>query len=281
MDYSKYKIIAIIGPTAVGKTDFSIKLAKELNGEVINGDSVQVYKGLDIGSAKIKEEEKQGITHHLIDIKQPNEEYTVRDFQQDGRKKIEDIISRGKVPIIVGGSGLYISALLYDYKFDTSFKESKFNTFTDQEILDYVNINNIDLPSNINLNNLTRVKNYLIKLDLDIDIEDSGKNLYYDDVLIIGLTMKREELYNRINLRVDNMIEQGLIEEVKQFNKEDSSQFAIGYKEIHQYLAHELSIEESIELIKKNSRNFAKRQYTWFNNKLDVKWYDVKENKWL
>ena len=222
------KVIVITGPTAVGKTELSIKLAKILNGEIINADSMQIYKGMNIGTNKIKENEKCGIVHHLFDIKELDEDYNVYDYQRDGRALIEDITERGKVPVLVGGSGLYLNALLYDYSF--------------------------------------RDKN-------------SGNNKLLFDVVFIGLTMERALLYNRINLRVHQMIDDGLIEEVKTlYEKYPTSRAlntAIGYKEVISYLNEELDLEETTELIKQHTRNFAKRQYTWFNNKLPITWFDV------
>lgn len=283
MDFSNVDIIAIVGPTAVGKTDFSLRLAKELNGEIINGDATQIYRDLNIGSAKITVEEMQGIKHHLIDIKAADAEYTVADFQSDCRKIIKDIQMRGKIPIICGGSGLYISAVLYNYNFDIKFKrtESIFNQYSDEEVLAYLHEKFKTLPANLDSKNPVRVRNFLIKNEQSVPMENQGKTPYYDNFKIIGLTCDRKLLHQRIGDRVDQMIANGLIEEVQKFDSCWQSQAAIGYKEIHNYLKGDIDLETAIELIKRNTRRFAKRQYTWFNNKMDVNWYDQKEDKWL
>lgn len=283
MNLQKYDIIAIVGPTAVGKTKFSIELAGQINGEIINGDATQIYRQLDIGSAKVTNDEMNGIVHHLIDIKNPDEDYTVADFQRDARAKIEEIRSRGKIPIICGGSGLYIQAALFNYNFNTSFdkSKSKYSDYTDQEILEaYTKLYPLNID-NLDVNNPSRVRNYLIRKELGIEEETQGRCAFYDNFKIIGITCERSLLHKRIEDRVDQMIALGLIEEVKQFDRNFPSQTAIGYKEIHQYLDGEISLERAIELVKRNTRRFAKRQYTWFNNKMDVVWYDSVEDKWL
>ncbi len=283
MNLQKYDIIAIVGPTAVGKTDYSIKLAKELDGEIINGDATQIYRKLDIGSAKITKPEMDGVVHHLIDIRDSDEDYTVVDFQKDARELILDIKKRGKTPIICGGSGLYIQAVLYNYNFDPKFdkSQSKYNNYSDSEIIATFKKNYENQNINIDSNNPNRVRNFLIRKDLNIEEETEGQTAYYDNFKIIGLTCERKLLHERIAKRVDKMIEQGLIAEVSQFSSKEPSQSAIGYKEIHLYLNGEIDLERAIELIKRNTRRFAKRQYTWFNNKMDVSWYDTKEERWL
>lgn len=282
MNFSDYKIIAVVGPTAVGKTKYAIELAKEINGEIINGDATQVYKELNIGSAKVTKQEMDGVVHHLIDIKDPSEEYTVADFQKDARAMIETILKKGKVPIICGGSGLYIQSVLYNYRFDTKFdkEKSKYFNYNDTQIIEeYQKLFPLN-EDNLDINNPSRLRNYLIRDELGIEEEKQGQQPFYDNFIIIGLTCERANLHQRINMRVDQMLEAGLVDEVKQFNRDYSSQKAIGYKEIHQYLAGEISLERSAELIKRNTRRFAKRQYTWFNNKMDVHWYDVEDKKW-
>lgn len=283
MNFEKYDIIAIVGPTAVGKTKFSIELAGQIDGEVINGDATQIYRKLDIGSAKVTTDEMNGIKHHLIDIKNPDEQYTVADFQRDARAKIAEIQAKGKTPIICGGSGLYIQSVLFDYNFDKQFDKSssKYNEFDDNKILEEYQKLYPTNPDNIDIHNPSRVRNYLVRKELGIEEEANGKIPYYDNFKIIGITCERSLLHERIGLRVDQMIEQGLVDEVKQFKKEDPSQTAIGYKEIHQYLNGEISLDRAVELVKRNTRRFAKRQYTWFNNKMEVTWYDSVEDKWL
>ncbi len=283
MNFEKYDIIAIVGPTAVGKTAFSIELAGQINGEVINGDATQIYRELNIGSAKVTNDEMNGIVHHLIDIKNPDEQYTVADFQRDARAKIAEIQSRGKVPILCGGSGLYIQSVLYEYNFDQKFDKTQsiYNDFNDDQILEQYNKlypSNID---NIDIKNPSRVRNYLVRKELGISEEENGKVPHYDNFKVIGITCERSILHERINQRVDIMINQGLVAEVQQFDAQMPSQTAIGYKEIHQYLNGEIDLDRAIELVKRNTRRFAKRQYTWFNNKMDVTWYDSVEDKWL
>lgn len=283
MDFEKYDIIAIVGPTAVGKTKFSIELAGQINGEVINGDATQIYRKLDIGSAKVTESEMNGIVHHLIDFKEPDEEYTVADFQRDARAKIAEIQALGKVPIICGGSGLYIQAVLFNYNFDSKFDkaQSAYNDYTDHQILEAYNQLYPKNEANIDVKNPSRVRNYLVRKELGIEEETNGQEPYYDNFKIIGITCERSLLHERIEQRVDQMIKAGLVAEVKQFKRSYPSQTAIGYKEIHQYLDGEIDLERAVDLVKRNTRRFAKRQYTWFNNKMDVTWYDSVEDKWL
>ncbi len=262
-------IITIVGPTGVGKTKLSLELAKKYDGEIINADSTQVYKELNIGTAKIKDQE--GIVHHLIDTKNLNEEYTIYDFQKEGREVLEDILKRGKTPIIVGGSGLYISALLYDYKFHEEKEEHEI-ILSDEEMYNEL----LELGIEVDKNNNQRLQRKYIKHIINKEpIVEDAKLLY--DVKIIGLTTNRENLYMQINNRVDEMIEEGLSEEGKKlFQKYPESKqlrTAIGYKEFIPYFNDECNLEEVIDKIKQNSRNYAKRQYTWFNNKMTVKWF--------
>lgn len=269
-------IIVITGPTAVGKTKLSISLAKKYNAEIINADSVQVYKKIDIASVKVTEKEKEGIIHHLIDIKDYDEEYTVYDYQIDGRNKIKKLQKENKNIIIVGGTGLYIKALLYDYRFNKEDKKSKYDDLSNEEL--YEKILLLDPDSNVDKCNNRRLIRELINLENNTQ-NKYGNKLLYDDVYFIGLTTDRDYLYERINNRVDKMIENGLIEEAKYFyykNRNSKSlKTVIGYKELFKYFDGDISKEEAIDLIKKNSRHYAKRQYTFFNNKMDIKWFSV------
>ena len=272
-------IIVIVGPTGVGKTKLSIELAKIYNGEVINADSTQVYKNLNIATAKVTEEEKEGVIHHLIDIKNIDEDYTVYDYQKDCRKKIEEILSKNKTPIIVGGTGLYINAVLYDYKFEQEKNDSSYEEFNNDEL--YQQLIRIDPNTNIHKNNrkrIIRALNYYQNNNKPMSEKETTNNLLYD-AFIVGLTTDREKLYDRVNKRVDIMIENGLEKEAKKiYNtgiRSKAVMTPIGYKELFAYFDSIISREEAIELIKKRSRNYAKRQYTWFNNKLNVKWFDV------
>ena len=268
-------IIAIVGPTGVGKTKMSIELAKEYNAAIINCDAVQVYKFLNIGSAKVCEDEKEGIKHYLLDIKNPNENYTVKDYQIDARKIIEN--NKDKNLIFCGGTGLYLCAALMDYRF-----------YEDEESCEnYDNLNNEELyklalkkdkSCPIDKNNRVRLIRFLNKKNIEV-VEPK---LLYENVLFIGLTTDRENLYKIINKRVDLMFENGLLEEVKNLYKKYPNsrvlKSAIGYKEVIKYLNNEITLEECIEEIKKLSRHYAKRQYTWFNNKMNIKWFDVDYN---
>lgn len=267
-------IIVIIGPTGVGKTKVSVQLAKKLNGEIINADSMQVYKGLDIGTAKIKEEEKEGIPHHLFDIANIEDMYTIYDYQKDCREIIEDIKKRGKTPIIVGGSGLYIRAALYDYQFSYEEEKEDYSEFTNEELL--AKCKEIDENCDIHVNNRKRLERFLNKaLNKSVTVKDS-KPLY--NYTMIGLTTDRANLYNIINKRVDKMLEEGLIDEVKNiYDKKIYSKAiltGIGYKELYSYFENKIGKEEAIEEIRKNSRHLAKKQYTFFNNQFkDINWF--------
>lgn len=267
-------IIVIAGPTGVGKTKLSVELAKRINAEIINADSMQVYKRLNIGTAKITENEKENIPHHLFDIVNPKDMYTVFDYQIDGRNKIKEILNRGKRVIIVGGTGLYIKALLYNYEFKKEDKTYDFNNMTNEELFSKIQEYNPDIS--VHINNRKRLERYLTKL-LNNNIDSNNGNEKVYDFSIIGLTTERENLYNIINSRVDKMIDSGLIEEVKSLYDDNIRSKAIntgiGYKELYLYFDGKITYDEAIDLIKKNSRRYAKRQYTFFNNKLDVNWF--------
>ena len=272
-------IIVITGPTGVGKTKMSIELAKRIDAEIINADSMQVYKDLNIGTAKITEKEKEGIPHHLFDIVEPTNMYTVYDYQKDARDIINDVLSRGKKVIIVGGTGLYIKALLYDYKFIKEDKTYDFSKMSNEEILDKINSYNLDI--NLHINNRKRLERVLTKLyNNNMQAEKTDTVLY--DFVAIGLTTTRDNLYKIIDNRVDKMIEDGLIDEVEELYKKNIHSKAIntgiGYKELYKYFDKEISLDEAISLIKKNSRHYAKRQYTFFNNQLPVIWYQTDFN---
>ena len=265
-------IIVVAGPTGVGKTKISIKLAKEINGEIINADSMQVYKGMDIGTAKITEEEKDGIKHHLFNICDTSYDYSIFDYQKDCRKVIDDILSRGKKAILVGGSGLYIRAALYDYKFDEETIHNDYSKYTNEEL--YNMVLDIDKDTTIHKNNRKRLERFLDKSN-----KESIKSNKLYDFSIIGITTDRDKLYEIINNRVDQMVDNGLLNEVKSFydNKDYSKAImtAIGYKELYPYFDNKISLEEALNSIKTNSRRFAKRQYTFFNNQFDMKWFNV------
>ncbi|MBO4919591.1 MAG: tRNA (adenosine(37)-N6)-dimethylallyltransferase MiaA [Erysipelotrichaceae bacterium] len=291
------KVLVIIGPTAVGKTTFGIECAKAFDGEIISGDSIQIYKGLDIGSAKPTKKERSLAIHHLIDIVDPKGSYSVRQFQQLTRECIDQIGSEGKLPIIVGGTGLYIKAALYDYVFyEEEEEDEQFEDLSNQELYDLLKEKDPAALEKIHINNrkrLVRALNIYNKHHTGISqikARQQHKPLY--DCLIIGLTADRDELYRRIDNRVDQMISDGLVNEIESLLKQgvtfdDRCMQGIGYKEWKEYFAGEKTAEECIEQIKINSRHFAKRQYTFFRNQLDVKWFsDISEarkevEKWL
>ena len=272
-------IIVIVGPTGIGKTKLSIELAKKLDAEIINGDSVSIYKKLDIGSAKPTIEERENIPHHLIDIRKVTEDYTVFDYQKDVREKIEEITSRNKRIIIVGGTGLYIKAALYDYKFQEGTTYNEYNDLSNEELLEKIKEYNIEkLPE---LNNRKRLVRLLNKLENNEEITyDKDKLLY--NIKVIGLTTDRETLYDRINKRVDIMMDNGLLKEInslKEYYKDSRIlNSGIGYKEFYDYLFNNKSLEDVIEEIKQDSRRFAKRQYTFFNHQFNTNWFDVDLN---
>ena len=272
-------IIVIVGPTGIGKTKLSIELAKKLDAEVINGDSVSIYKDLDIGSAKPTIEEREGIPHHLIDIREVDEDYTVFDYQRDVRQKIDEITLRNKRVIIVGGTGLYIKAGLYNYTFTEGTTYNQYEDMTNEEILN--RIKKFKVTETPDVNNRKRLVRLLNKVENNEDLSKNKDELLYN-IKTIGLTTPREILYERINKRVDIMINNGLLEEINSLkDRYPNSRIlnsGIGYKEFYDYLYNDKSLETVIEEIKQNSRRFAKRQYTFFNNQLDVKWFNTDFN---
>ena len=272
-------IIVIVGPTGIGKTKLSIELAKKLDAEVINGDSVSIYKDLDIGSAKPTIEEREGIPHHLIDIREVEEDYTVFDYQKDVRQIIEEITSRNKRVIIVGGTGLYIKAGLYNYTFTEGTTYNQYEDMTNQEILD--RIKKFKVTETPDVNNRKRLVRLLNKVENNEDLSKNKDELLYN-IKTIGLTTPREILYERINKRVDIMINNGLLEEINSLkDRYPNSRIlnsGIGYKEFYDYLYNDKSLETVIEEIKQNSRRFAKRQYTFFKHQFDTTWFEVDLN---
>lgn len=300
----KKPLIILTGPTAVGKTKASIELAKALNGEIISADSMQVYKHMDIGSAKILPEEMQNIEHHLIDVLEPDEEFHVVRFQEMAKSAMEMIYAKNKIPIVVGGTGFYIQALLYDIDFTDSNEDSEYRkeleTLAEEKGADYIHtlLREVDPKSAevIHANNIKRVIRALEfykqtgeKISEHNEQERAKESPY--DFCYFVLTDERENLYERINLRIDQMLENGLIDEVKflkgkGYTKDLVSMQGLGYKEILDYLNGECSLEEAIYILKRDTRHFAKRQLTWFRRERDVIWipkneYDYDENKIL
>ena len=282
------KVLVIAGPTASGKTSFSIELAKRLNTEIISGDSIQVYKGFDIGSGKVKEAEKEGVPHHLIDILEPGTQYSVKDFQKEARTLIDN---SSKPMIIAGGTGLYLKACLYDYVFtdeEASPRNEKYDQYTNHELYEMLVERDPVQAEKIHENNRQRVLRSLTVLDntgkrqSEIIDEQNHEPIY--DFFIAGCTMARDELYERINLRVKMMIEKGLEQEVKGLLDKgitfgDPAMKGIGYREWADYFDGNLSITEVEALIARNSRRYAKRQYTWLNHQMPVHWFDPRNKE--
>lgn len=274
------KIIVIVGPTGVGKTACSIYLAHKYNAEIINADSTGVYKEPLIATAKVTEEEKDGVIHHMLDLVSLDDDFTLYDYQVKGRKILDDLISKNKNIIIVGGSGLYIKALLYDYKLDkTDNVKVDYSKYTNQELKNMAD--KIDKNNNIHANNRQRLERYITYYKQTgktiKKTDDINKKLYNFD--IIGLKSDRETLYKRMNDRVDIMLKNGLLDEAKKLKDKKNFNNIIGYKELNQYFNGLVSLDEAINLIKQNTRRYSKRQFTWFNNQMkDIKWFDVNYN---
>lgn len=266
------KIIVIVGPTGVGKTKASVELAKRLNAEIINGDAVSVYKELNIASAKPTLEERSGINHYLLDKVDVCDNYTIYDYQKDGRIAIEQIKEKGKNIIVVGGTGLYIKSLLYDYKFHEE-EINRYDDLTNDQIISKIKEYG---KFDIDYSNRRRIVRLLSKLENNIPLSEKA-NIIYPSI-IIGLTTDRDTLYKVINNRVDNMIKNGLLDEINNLKDryKDSRVLnsAIGYKEFNDYF-NDNNIENTVEKIKHNSRKYAKRQFTYFKNQFKTKWFDV------
>lgn len=280
------KVIVITGPTGVGKTKMSIELAKALNTEIINGDAYQIYKYMNIGTAKPTNEEKQGIQHHLMDFLDPLSSFSICDYQKLVREKISDFDKNNKVPIIVGGSGLYIDSVLYDYRFTEDARniedEKKYDEYSNEELHNILKNLDSEAALKIHPNNRKRVLR-AIELSQSNSSQDerSLKNNPVYDFLLIFLNDEREVLYERINKRVDEMVETGLLEEVKSLypgKLSNQAMKAIGYQEIIDYLDNKQSLDDAINLIKQHSRNYAKRQLTWYRNHQNVKFIMIDVN---
>ena len=294
MGIEKKPLVVLVGPTAVGKTALSIDLAEHFHAEVISGDSMQVYRKMDIGTAKISENETRGIPHHLIDVVDPDEEFNALQFKTLAELEIDQILSRNHLPMIVGGTGLYVNGLIYNYQFtgerDNSYRDEIYDSMHENKENDsYEELMRIrpDLKGIIFPNDHFRIARALeiIKTDGQENLKNFDmKNNYQSpyNLCLMGLNMNRSTLYDRINKRVDLMIEDGLVEEVEMllqqgYNKEMKAFKAIGYKEIISYLDGTLSYEEAINLLKKNTRHFAKRQLTWFRRDPNINWFFVDE----
>lgn len=288
------QVLVIVGPTAVGKTKLSIEIAKQIESEIISGDSMQIYEGMDIGTGKVTETEMNGIAHYMLDIKKPYETYSVAQFQTDVEHHIQQINEKEKLPILVGGSGLYINAVLYHYEFahrqrdDQVTKQLEERLKKEGNLTLYEELQKIDATqaAKIHPNNYRRVIRaleifYTTGLTMT-EIHAKQKKTPKYNHLLIGLEMERPLLYESINQRVDDMIADGLVDEVKLLYDSGysnaQSMKAIGYKELIPYITGESSLEECVTLLKRNSRRYAKRQYTWFKNQMEVDWFTVDRN---
>lgn len=288
----KKPLIIIVGPTAVGKTETSIEIAKELNCEVISADSMQIYKGMDIGSAKPTLEERQGIEHYLMDEIDPRVDYSVSEFQKTAKECIDKILAKGKIPMIVGGTGLYVNSIIYNIDFSTTSQNKELRDKLEKEAEEFGNefvhdkLKKVDpeAAKRIHPNNVKRVIRALeVYHESGDKIKEFKTNLVPNedyDYCLIGLTRERENLYDRINQRVDILMDMGLEEEVKNLLKLDLdidniSMKGLGYKEIIKYLKGEYTLEKAVEILKRDTRRFAKRQITWFKRYEDIKWFEV------
>ena len=294
----KKPLIVLTGPTAVGKTSLSISLAKAVNGEIISADSMQVYKGMDIGSAKIRKEEMQGVTHYLVDILEPEEEFHIVKFQELAKAALEEIYAKDKIPILVGGTGFYIQAVTRDIDFtqaeqETSYRED-LEQFAKEKGAEYLHekLREVDSKSaeNIHANNVKRVIRALEfyhqnGTPISEHNEEQKQQTSPYNLAYFVLTAPREILYERIDRRVDQMMEEGLLEEVKSLRERGChrgmvSMQGLGYKEILAYLEGEYPLEEAVRILKRDTRHFAKRQLTWFRREQDVIWVDKEQFHW-
>lgn len=292
----KKPLIILTGPTAVGKTALSIRLAKAVNGEIISADSMQVYKGMDIGSAKITKEEMEGVPHHLIDVLEPSEEFNIVKFQELSKKALDEIYAKGKLPIITGGTGFYIQSILYDIAFDNNENNKTYRTKLETlareeggttklfEMLKKVDPESAKIIHANNVKRVIRALEYYEETKTPISLhneEQREKESPYNFCYFV-LNDEREQLYKNIDKRVDSMFETGLLEEVKTlyekgYTKDMVSMQGLGYKEILDYFNGEISLERAIYLIKRDTRHFAKRQLTWFRREKEVTWVNKQD----
>ena len=285
------KVIVICGPTASGKTGLSIELAKKIKGEIVSADSMQIYQEMDIGTAKPTQEEKQGITHYVMDFVSPEERYSVADYKKEAKKAIKEIIAKGKIPIVVGGTGLYIDSLIYEIEypsieFDENYrrnleervkKEGLETLYKEAKETDPLAIQKISQKDEKRILRILEIYHATGKTKTEQEIESRKKPLEYD-YQVYGLKWDRELLYQRINKRVDQMLQQGLIEEVKgilkKHDKFPTAMQGLGYKEVVQFLKGDTTEEEMIEKIKMETRRYAKRQMTWFRKNKQTIWLE-------
>lgn len=292
----KPKLLVLVGPTAIGKSELSLKIAEAFSCEIISGDSMQVYRGMDIGTAKVSQQDQQRIPHHLIDICSPEQAFTVSEYQDKVRSTIDDIIQRGRLPFIVGGTGLYIESVCYDFHFseaamDEDFRNEQVQLAADQgKEFVHQKLQHIDPESakKLHPNDFRRVVRALEIFHLtgttqsELNRRQKKESPY--ELCIIGLTMDRKLLYERIEQRVDQMIEHGLADEVRElleqgYDDQLTSMQALGYKEIIPYIKGEYTWEEAVYLLKRDTRRYAKRQFSWFRHMKDIEWVDVTERE--
>ena len=290
----KEKVIVICGPTASGKTKLSIELAKTINGEIVSCDSMQIYKEMNIGTAKPNKEEMQGIKHYLIDFVSPDERYSVADYKKDAKNAIKEILEKGKIPIIVGGTGLYVDSLIYEIEYPNIEFDEKYRQKLEKEVeqngleslyekakmIDEKAIEKISKNDKKRILRILEIYNATGKNKTEQEIESRRKDIEYD-YKVYALKWDRDKLYERINKRVDIMLEQGLIEEVKniygRYNKFPTAMQGLGYKEVVEYLENKITKNEMIEKIKQETRRYAKRQMTWFRKNKQTIWLDAEE----
>ncbi|MBS4539925.1 tRNA (adenosine(37)-N6)-dimethylallyltransferase MiaA [Clostridium sp. D2Q-11] len=293
----KKDLILIVGPTAAGKTAISIEVAKKINGEIISADSMQIYKYMDIGTAKVTKNEMDGINHYMIDEVFPNEDYSVSDFKESAYNYIDKIYTKGKLPLVVGGTGLYINSLVYNLDFTQAVSNpklrEKYYNIAEEKGNHYIHelLKEVDEKSYLRIHE-NDTKRIVRALEIYYETGKPMSKKYNKlrepnpdfNIIIFGITMDRKKLYKRINYRVDLMIEEGLVDEVKSllekgYDKELVSLQGLGYKEIIRYLEGNMTLEEAVELLKRDTRRFAKRQLTWFRRDDRIKWIDLDKYK--